>query len=296
VIEKKPLSSKFLDNGIILKSKKSITPLKINKSKVISLFKKNGCILFRNFKFTAENYKKFTDIFTKNYATDTNDISRRKKTKYSKFIRHVDAGYKKMSLHSEASFSPSWPEIVWFFCEEPAKKNGETTICDGIKLWESLSETTKEFFLSNPLKYKLKIPALEAKKNGKKKKWMLNKQGAYDAIIDYKTGILNITQVRFAANDDNVLKKLSFSNHVLHKKPYIDKSINKWGTIFDKNIPKKILKEIEEKSEILTYYHKWKKFDLLMIDNKRFMHARNFFNKNDKRKILNTQTLESNFN
>ena len=201
-----------------------------------------------------------------------------------------------MSLHSEASFSPAWPEIVLFFCEEPAKNNGETTICDGIKLWESLSEKTKEFFLSNPLKYKLKIPVLEKKKIGKKKKWMLNKQGAYDAIIDYKTGILNLTQVRFAANDENFLKKLSFSNHVLHKKPYIDKSIDKWGTIFDKNIPKKILKEVEVKSEILTYYHKWKKFDLLMIDNKRFMHARNFFNKNDKRKILNTQTLESNFN
>ena len=170
MIETKTLSSKFLDNGIILKSKKSITPLKINKSKVISLFKKNGCILFRNFKFTAENYKKFTDIFTKNYATDTNDVSRRKKTKYSKFIRHVDVGYKKMSLHSEASFSPAWPEIVWFFCEEPAKNNGETTICDGIKLWESLSEKTKEFFLSNPLKYKLKIPVLEKKKIGKKKK------------------------------------------------------------------------------------------------------------------------------
>ena len=95
MIETKTLSSKFLDNGIILKSKKSITPLKINKSKVISLFKKNGCILFRNIKFTAENYKKFTDIFTKNYATDTNDVSRRKRTKYSKFIRHVDVGYKK---------------------------------------------------------------------------------------------------------------------------------------------------------------------------------------------------------
>tara|TARA_B100001540_G_scaffold315256_1_gene342067 strand:+ start:5878 stop:6768 length:891 start_codon:yes stop_codon:yes gene_type:complete len=295
MIKLKPLSSKFLNEGINLFSTKSISPSTINRSKVIELFKEKGCILFRNFKFTAENYKKFTDLFTKNYATDTNDTSRRKKTNYSKFIRHVDAGNKKMSLHSEASFSPSWPEIVWFYCLEPSKKNGETTICDGIMLWESLSEETKNFFLSNPLMYELEIPVLKGKKNGKKKKWMMGKTGAFDSILDYKTGILCVKQIRFAVNEGKHIDKLCFSNHVLHKKPYIDKTIVKWGTIFNKKIPKKILNEVEKKSESLTYYHKWKKFDLIMLDNRRFMHARNFFNSNDYRQILNTQTLSANF-
>ena len=27
-----------------------------------------------------------------------------------------------MALHSEASFSPSWPEILWFICISPSKK------------------------------------------------------------------------------------------------------------------------------------------------------------------------------
>ena len=27
-----------------------------------------------------------------------------------------------MALHSEASFSPSWPEIVWFYCNKAPKK------------------------------------------------------------------------------------------------------------------------------------------------------------------------------
>ena len=31
-----------------------------------------------------------------------------------------------------------------------------------------------------------------------------------------------------------------------------------------------------------------------MVDNRRFMHARNFFKKDDPRIILNTQTLSSN--
>lgn len=81
----------------------------------------------------------------------------------------------------------------------------------------------------------------------------------------------------------------------MHKKPYLDKTIIKWGTVFDKKIPRKILKEVEDKAESLTYYHKWKKFDLIMLDNRRFMHARNFFNNSDTRLILNTQTLSANF-
>ena len=76
----------------------------------------------------------------------------------------------------------------------------------------------------------------------------------------------------------------------------IDKTIVKWGTVFNKKIPKSILKEVEKKAENLTYYHQWKRFDLIMLDNRRFMHARNFFSKKDRRQILNTQTLESNFN
>ena len=74
----------------------------------------------------------------------------------------------KMSLHSEASFSPSWPEIVWFYCQEAPSYKGETTICDGIKLWDSLSLETKNFFLANPIKYQLKIPVNIKKSNSKK--------------------------------------------------------------------------------------------------------------------------------
>lgn len=291
----KSVTDKFFNKGIFVYLLKKESPNILDKKEIIKLFEEYGFILFRNFDFKADNYKKFVDIYTKIYANDTNDTKRRKKTKISQYVRHVDAGNKKMSLHSEASFSPAWPEIVWFFCKTPSKENGETTVCDGIKLWDILSERTKNYFLSNPLKFKLKIPVLDKKKNGKKKNWLINHPGSYDAVMNYKTGDLHLKQIRFAINENKFLNKLCFSNHVLHKKPYIDKTIVKWGTIFNKKIPKKILKEVEEKAESITYYHKWKKNDLIMIDNQRFMHARNFFNKNDQREILNTQTLKTNF-
>lgn len=295
-MNEKKISNLFFNNGLILSAEKNDKISDIDINFVKYEFIQKGCVLFRNFEFKPENYKKFTDKFSLNYANDTNDISRRKKTKFDKYIRDVDAGNMKMSLHSEASFSPSWPDIVWFYCEEPAKKGGETTICDGISLWDRLNETTKSFFLSNPLLFKLKIPAVKINKKLGKKKWYINSLGTYDAIINYKTGNFHAKQIRFAVNETRIQNKLCFANHVLHRKPYIDKSIEEWGTLNGKKIPKLILEEIDEKSEQLTYYHKWKKKDLIMLDNKRFMHARNKFSSNENRKIFNTQTLKSNIN
>ena len=55
------------------------------------------------------------------------------------------------------------------------------------------------------------------------------------------------------------------------------------------------MEEIRSKSNDLTYDHKWKKGDLVMIDNKRFMHGRRQYNKKDKRQIAIAQTLRANF-
>ena len=55
---------------------------------------------------------------------------------------------KKIYLHSEASFSPSQPEIVWFYCIRPPETDsGDTLYCDGIKLWEEIPAKFKLFFL-----------------------------------------------------------------------------------------------------------------------------------------------------
>ena len=38
-----------------------------------------------------------------------------------------------------------------------------------------------------------------------------------------------------------------------------------------------------------------KKNDLIMLDNKRFMHGRRAYSKDEKREIVNIQTLKANF-
>ena len=86
-------------------------------------------------------------MYTHIYA---NDALRRKTRLENKKIKNVDIGLHKVDLHSEASFSPSWPEIIWFACILPSQKNsGNTILCDGIKLWEAYPKTINPITLNH---------------------------------------------------------------------------------------------------------------------------------------------------
>ena len=86
---------------------------------------------------------------------------------------------------------------------------------------------------------------------------------------------------------------MCFSNHTLYRNT--DPTIVNWSTIYNNKIPKNILDETNTKSQEITYDLNWKKNDLVMIDNKRFMHGRRGYNKGDKRDILVVQSSLTNF-
>ncbi len=288
---KRKISDKFYGGGIEINptSKKNIEDLDYDV--IVNLFETNGFILFRDFNINKKELVKLTDIYTSRYA---NDALRRENRLGQKEVHNVDYGNNEMALHSEASFSPNWPEIVWFFCNEfPDNAKGTTTFCDGLQLWENLSFKVKDFFLQNPIKYDLKIPITSKKIGNKKKNWFLNYQGAGNGILDQSDGSLNITQIRFAAEPSRILDKMCFSNHTLYKNT--DSTIIKWGTIDGKKIPTDILDETTKKSEEITYDLNWKRNDLLMLDNKRFMHGRRGFDKKEKRDLVVIQSSLANF-
>ncbi len=288
---KKEITDKFFNSGLELKAENEANIKQLKYEEVVSLFERKGLIIFRDFNIDPKHLTEITSMYTETFA---NDAQRRENRMDQKVVNNVDAGKEEMALHSEASFSPNWPEIVWFFCNlAPTNKGGETTVCDGIKLWDSLSIDVKNFFQLNPIKYELEIPIQNLKKQNLEKKWILNFQGSGDGKLDYNKGILKITQIRFAVQQSRIPGKLCFSNHTLCKNT--DPTIVNWGTIDNKKIPNNIIKEVEEKSKIITYDLKWKKGDLAMIDNRRFMHGRRSFTDAVSRDIVNIQTATANF-
>ncbi len=318
---KKTISDKFFEGGLIINPSDSENVQKLDYGVIVKLFEKSGVILFRDFNIKPEEITEITDLYTERYA---HDALRRASRMGQKLVRTVDYdshdallrarritqadmvkkkdeewkvdhdNYEEMSLHSETSYAPDYPEIIWFFCNEfSTNGRGCTTLCDGIKLWDNLSYETKNFFLLNPIKYKLRIPISEKKIGNGTKKWLINQQGAGDGLLDLSNGLLNITQIRFAVHPSRLPNKMCFSNHILYRDT--DPNILEWGTIDGNKISQNILDEVKEKSKELTYDLDWKKNDFVMLDNKRFIHGRRAFKKSDKRDIMIVETSSAIF-
>ena len=282
---------KYLKTGIILISNQKNDLGKINRRKVIDLFKESGCIIFRGFNTTPKNLLKFTNKFTIRYANDAN----RRDIIYGKKIKTVDEGTMEMPLHSEASYSPSWPEIVWFYCAKPPQKSGWTTVCDGKKIYQQLSADSKKFFLANPITYKMKIPygrgGIKLKKM-KIRDWFVDAIGIKKSKIDMNNQNVFIELERYGVTQIN--NEHAFSNHlqiIMDRDP----QLLSWKINKKTKLPKKILEELKKICKKNIYEIKWKKNDFCMIDNRRFMHGRTKINLKDKsREIFNIQTLVSN--
>tara|TARA_B100001123_G_scaffold447729_1_gene606191 strand:- start:88 stop:1011 length:924 start_codon:yes stop_codon:yes gene_type:complete len=291
------ISEHFEKKGLLLGGQKDLKIENLKYQSVVNDFEEYGLIIFRDFNNDPKKITSVTDLYTQSYA---NDAPRREKSAGEKNFNTVDVGFGdgdheiEMPLHSEASYSPSWPEIIWFFCITESEQGGETTLCDGVKLWKNLSSNTKNFFLSNPICFDLEFPILEKKLGKGRRPWMLNSQGSSDGYIDWDTGKFYVKQIRFAVHETRHPEVLAFSNHLMVI-PGQDPQIKKWTTLKGNPVPSDIMEEIRSKSNDLTYDHKWKKGDLVMIDNKRFMHGRRQYNKKDKRQIAIAQTLRANF-
>jgi len=285
------ISKLFDREGLVIVNSNSLKISEINSKYIISSYEKYGIIIFKGFDFKKINPTFFTDIFTKAYSTD----ALRRPTRFGKKnITSVDYGFSEIDLHSEASFAPSWPVIIWFYCITPTTgEGGATTLCDGSVLWKKLSTKAKTFFLTNPIIYKLKIPIPNKKLGKGKRPWPIENPAVSDCFIDGDSSTINLTLSRFAVQKRRGSNVLCFANHLLSIDAE-DQIIS--GTVKNnQKIPDVFIKEIINKSEDLTYEHYWEKNDLMMIDNRRFMHARRSFNKNDPRDIINIQTARASF-
>jgi len=103
-------------------------------------------------------------------------------------------------------------------------------------------------------------------------------------------------QLIYAVHESRSGKELCFANHLLAelgKDPQIKNKFMK--TISGEKVPEKFIDEIKQKSSELTFEQYWQDHDLIMIDNKRFMHGRRAFDKKINREIVIIQTAKASF-
>ena len=283
--------------GVIVTPEENKQLLELNRNEIIPFFEREGIVLFRDFDLDPHDILTFTNQFTEIYARPDYRRSSRFKQEFV-----LDADYWKdsyrpydMPLHSETTFTPVWPEVIWLYCNVPPAKGGATTMCDGMELWERLSAEIKFFFLAEPVLYAVEIPIPESitRKGKGKKPWISDRLGV-GGYLDWDTGLICLNVLRYAANKARHSDKFCFSNHVLADL-HDELQIKEMKMSSGKVVPEKFIDEIKQVAEEITVDHSWQQGDVVMVDNVRFMHGRRAFEEGDPRDILTIQTARANF-
>jgi alpha-ketoglutarate-dependent taurine dioxygenase len=238
-----------------------------------------GVLHFRDFSIDAKQY---SDFLNKLCRKVTLDPARKFVTKSAQL---VDSGLEEMPLHSENSLTPFVPDLLGFFCEIPAASGSQTTYCDGQAVWKELPEEMKHYFSSHTFYFKRTLP---------KKLWqnylrnflsLSEETPITKEMVDSMIAALPQHKFELLENEDLVAdlnvalvhpsffsKELAFCNSLIGPSYNYEKPIAR-----DENgvlIPEHYYHEFKKISDNLTREISWKKDDMVLIDNTRYMHGR----------------------
>ena len=300
-----PISEEF-GTRIVATDKSNI--FAIDQENIRSLFKKSGVLLFRNFDINTDKFEQFTNLFGTEFMHYIGGAQVRKIINKNgdqtissvNFYTDSDKQQKrtfKLPLHGEMFYTKSRPTLLWFYCVAPPLEDGETTVCDGVQVYQELSEATKNLFKTKRIKY------IRHYANGE---W----QGRFQTDdlselakfcqesdlhlkIDKDTQAITTEYVYPAIVKTRWGGQEAFLNSILIVE--WQEAAGKTDSIVrledNSRIPDDVLLELQEVTERLTYLISWQRGDILMIDNTRMLHGRRAFS--DQQRELYTRMCRS---
>lgn len=291
-----PLSETF-GRTVLGTTKQDICGL--DQAEVIEQFNTSSLLLFRRFDVDTEDFKKFTELFSTNFVSYIGGAYSREMINGDKTLLSVTGGKESfpVALHGEMYYRKQRPDILWFYCATPALQDGETTVCDGIEIYEQLSSSTQELFQEKRIKYTRTYPT-----------------GVWQKIyqtddLNHVAAVCQDNDMQLEANSEQIITHYLtsaiqpsrcgeyqvFINNILPVTAQEAHGINSSIVRFEDNtkIPKSVINEIKEVTEQLIYLVAWQKGDILMIDNTRLMHGRKAFA--DNQRDIYVRLCEANF-
>lgn len=253
---------------------------------VLALYRAHGAILFRGFDFDLAAFRAFTEIFCS--SSVFNESPDRLLLDDENNIQSVNGGTDPFPLHPELSREPWKPDTCFFCCLNPPREAGETTICDGVAIVDTLPPAVRDGFATRRLMYI---------------------QPAWPELLTYWLGTATPSPeqlarppascpYRFFAVKGRIVRaftrpalhrpmftdRLAFGNFLLFSRYYLGRP---GFPAFDdgERVPEAWTEAVKAVSDRLTAPIAWQKGDLIMLDNTRIMHGRNAIVEADGRLI-----------
>lgn len=255
----------------------------VDRDTVLQQLADSGYILFRGFEVDIDHFSAFVRALSTRVSLDP----ARSFGGSGGVAQKVDAGVDAVGLHCENGNSPFLPDLCWFYCERAAVEGSQTTVCDGYRAWDALSEATRRRFLDKKIVYSRRV---------EEDKWkrfafhMLEGRKPIDQIVldDILAPVRGNANVRITGNDDGSIhyafevaaarqpqfggERIAFANSILG--PSYNYETPKITFADGEEFPEPLLAEIRDATESVTENIDWQDGDVLLIDNTRAMHGR----------------------
>lgn len=253
---------------------------------------RHGAILFRNFAVDTEAFYAFAARYNRSFLKSP--FNDRKSYGQANELQTVTVGSAGLSLHFEYGASPMRPDLLWFYCAQPAApgRGGETLLADGAAVFERLHPTTQAALLARRVTYRsfLPIPAFDS---------LLRHNRVIEqlAIDDYMRTLADDHQFRIVRETDLSVETLytTAAARPRHGDARILLCQDIFGDAYKRAteqdgtesfstavtweggepIEDAIIADIRATTRSLTRGIRWRAGDFAMIDNNRVLHGRN---------------------
>src|SRR5689334_10598339 len=110
----------------------------VSLESVRDVLRTRGALVLRGFEVDLPEFERFTKRFSRRFFAHGNP--ERTRIDEDDTTQEVQPGRCPIPLHLERGTTPFIPDLCWFYCATPTGAGGETTLCDGLQLYESLDE------------------------------------------------------------------------------------------------------------------------------------------------------------
>ena len=126
-----------------------------NGDTIDELLHQYGGIVFRNFKINgARHFEKLVAAVGQEELLEyKNRSTPRTQVKGNIYTSTEYPPDETIPLHNENSYTNAWAMKLFFFCVKAAEQGGETPICDSRRIFDKISDSTKQAFADKKVRY-----------------------------------------------------------------------------------------------------------------------------------------------
>jgi len=268
----------------------------INRAYLETRLLTSGALLLRNFEINGvAEFEQFLLHVSDNLLDYQYRSTPRKQLQGKIYSSTEYPANQSILLHNENSYCRKWPLKLWFFCNRPAERGGETPIADSRRIFSQIPLEIRERFIEKGVLYvrnlgnRLDLPWQEVFQTADRSE---AEEHCRDAGIEYEwiaKDHLKLRQICQAVASHPVTNEEVWFNqaHLFHKSAlprelsdclstdYQDEDLPRNAYYGDgSTIESSVLDEIRGIYEREALVFPWRTGDILMLDNMLMAHGR----------------------